>query len=167
VALYPPLHTVLVSLPLLVELPLGRAVVVVIVVVVGGTVLHTDDHALVLLLIRLLFVPLLRSQLLLPGVGVLIAGQKLFVDNGVHLVLVGGDRLNAEVVRTEGVVVCLRLLEGIQLRIRGGETRVMAEVGEAETFSSALACEVILWVGGVKEAVQAGVVREGAWPAYK
>ena len=40
----------------------------------------------------------------------------------------------------------------------------MAEVGEAKPLGSALAGQLVLRVGGVQQAVQTGVVGEGAGP---
>ncbi len=152
-ALNSPLHPVLVRLAFLIELPLCRTVAA------PTPVLNTDDHPLIIQTFTILtLLPLGPRLLLLSTVGILVARQKLLVDNGVHLVLIGRDCLDAEVVRAEGVVVVvvgLRLLKGVELRVGGGEAGVVAEVGEAETLGSALAGEVILWVGGVQQAVQA------------
>jgi hypothetical protein len=108
VALYPSLHPVLMRLPLLIQLPLGRTVAVI------ATLLPTAKQPLVLLSLH----TLLLLLWLLPLVGILIARQELLVHNSVHFVLVGGDGLNAEVVGAEGVVVvivCLWLLECVEL----------------------------------------------------
>ena len=85
--------------------------------VLGVPLLHLPPagagHGVVMVVVKL--GNLARKRILLAvleDVRVAVAGEELLVDDGVHGVVVAGDRLDGEVVRAEAV---LRLLEGVEL----------------------------------------------------
>ena len=93
---------------------------------------------------------------ILHQVGIPIARQELFVNNSMNCIIIGRDCLNTKVIRAETV---LRLLEGVQLGVAGGQAGVVAEVGQADTaLRPALSGQVVLGVGRVQQGVKAGVV---------
>ena len=87
--------------------------------VLGVPLLHLPPagagHGVVMVVVKLRNLARKRIVLaVLEDVRVAVAGEELLVDDGVHGVVVAGDRLDGEVVRAEAV---LRLLEGVELEI--------------------------------------------------
>ena len=87
--------------------------------VLGVPLLHLPPagagHGVVMVVVKL--GNLARKRIVLAAledVRVAVAGEELLVDDGVHGVVIAGDRLDGEVVRAEAV---LRLLEGVELEV--------------------------------------------------